>query len=542
MLLASGSISFEQVLDNATNTGVVTLLLLLMASAAVEKTPLLKKTARYLINQSYSSSYLRMYITTGIASAFLNNTAVVAALISTISTNPHHLASRLLIPLSYAAILGGMTTLIGTSTNLLVNSLLLAEGEHPLGFFDFSLLGLSVFFVCGTGLYLLSPLLPRYEEKINRVRAYFIEAQVSLDSPLCEKTVANNKLRNLGSLYLTQIDRNGRLISPVRPTETIQVRDKLIFAGDVKDIHDLDQFSGLTTFADNNGLQRYDLKEVVISERSMLVGKTLKMIGFRSLFDAAVVAIHRDAEQISGKFGNIVLRAGDNLILAIGPDFPTRRNLNKNFYFVSDINIPQRLSPTQETIAITGFIIAILVSIFALLSLFEAIFYYLVVLTLTNTLSASELKQRIPLDLWMIIVAALSLATALDQSGLLAGLGQWLNHYIKDFSPKYALVAVYFLTLIMTELITNNAAAALSFPIAYGIAQGLEVNITPFVMAIVFGANASFMSPHGYQTNLMVFNTGRYHLLDFVKIGLPVSLLYSVTILALLPILFPIKN
>lgn len=542
VLIATNTISLEEALNNATNTGVVTLLLILLSSAAIEKTRILKKAGRHLITACHSTSLLRIYITTGLASAFLNNTAVVATLISTVTSNPYHSASRLLIPLSYAAILGGTTTLIGTSTNLIINSLLLAEGETPFGFFDFAIFGFSVFVVCGILLFFLSPLFPTHKEEEKPSKAYFIETEVEKNSPLCGKSITESKLRNLGTLFLVEIVRKGAMVSPVSPGEIIQPEDKLIFSGDVNDIHQLDQFKGLTTFAGSNGLLQQNLKEVVISNQSILVGKTLKMVGFRSLFDAAVVAIHRGGEQLSAKFGNINLRPGDNLILAIGDDFLTRKNLHKNFFIVSETNFPKKLSGKQEVVVISGFVVAIFASILGLVPLFESVFYYLAMLTLTKSLSASEIKQHLPLDLWLIIVSALSLATALDHSGFLAKLSSWVSLHIDNFSPMWALIFVYLFTLTLTELVTNNAAAALSFPIAYGIAQGLEANMATFIMAVAMGASASFITPYGYQTNLMVFNTGRYHMLDFCRVGLPISVLYSLTVLILLPIVLPIRN
>ncbi len=538
-LVVTQTISFREVLENSINTGVITLLLILVASAAIEKTQLLKKLGRSLIDRHYCFSFIRVYLVSGLSSAFMNNTAVVATLISVVKANPHHPASRLLIPLSYAAILGGTITLIGTSTNLILNSLLLNEGEAPFEFFDFSLFGLSVFFSCGLLLFLLSPLLPSRVTEVNEKPPYFIETEVELDSPLCGKTIEENGLRHLGSLFLVEIVRSGSLISPARPTEVIQPDDKLIFSGDIHDIHQLDQFKGLVTFANSNGFLAQNLKEVVITNHSMLIGKTLKSVGFRSLFDAAVVAIRRHGEELSGKLGELTLQAGDDLILAIGDEFIKKNNLYRNFFILSEINLVRNLTHFQEVAAVGGFLAAIAATVLQIAPIFENIFYYLALLTLTNTLSANELKQRIPFDLWVTIVGALSMATALVHSGLISVTAEWLKLYIDGQSPFVALVLVYAFTLILTELVTNNAAAALSFPIAYGVAQGLDLNITPFIMAVAFAASASFITPYGYQTNLMVFNTGRYHTLDFVKIGLPISLLYSSIVLFLIPVFLP---
>ncbi|GAL12835.1 sulfate permease Trk-type [Vibrio astriarenae] len=230
------------------------------------------------------------------------------------------MASRLLLPLSYAAILGGTLTLVGTSTNLIVNSMVLEVGLPPIGFFDFSLIGLSVLLVCGTALFFLSTLLPAHQqEKVSRA-SYVIDSEVLAYSSLVGNSIEKNGLRNLESLFLMEIMRQGRLISPVTPSEVIEANDRLIFSGDIRKVTLLNQFDGVSTFAHENGLPIDNLTEVVLKPESVLVGQTLKQAGFRALFDAAVVAIRRDGDSISGKLGEVTLKAGDFLVLAVGPD------------------------------------------------------------------------------------------------------------------------------------------------------------------------------------------------------------------------------
>lgn len=527
-----GLVTTDQVLSSFANPGLLTLVLLMVCSLALEKTKLLRVIATYIIKPSYRNTWLRLFGLTAISSAFLNNTAVVSTMLAPLRNNNYHVASRLLLPLSYAAILGGTLTLVGTSTNLIVNSMVLEVGLPPIGFFDFSLIGLSVLLVCGTALFFLSTLLPAHQqEKVSRA-SYVIDSEVLAYSSLVGNSIEKNGLRNLESLFLMEIMRQGRLISPVTPSEVIEANDRLIFSGDIRKVTLLNQFDGVSTFAHENGLPIDNLTEVVLKPESVLVGQTLKQAGFRALFDAAVVAIRRDGDSISGKLGEVTLKAGDFLVLAVGPDFKDRHNINKNFYVISGVETDHTLTGKQETLAVVGFLGAIALSAIGVISLFKAMLLLLGALLFSGCLSSNEILQRIPKQIWLIISSALLLSQALINSGGLDSLSNMVQTYQGVFTPIMGLVVVYVITWLLTELVTNNAAAALSFPIAYGLAESFSISPEPYIFAVAFGASASFISPYGYQTNLMVFNAGQYRIGDFLKIGTPICLLYGLTVLA----------
>lgn len=537
-LLGSGQLSLLQLSHGFTNQGLITLVLLLLISNAIDKTSLLKLLGRKLINASYTKSYWRLFGLTFSSSALLNNTAIVASLISPVSQNQFHPASKLLIPLSYSAILGGTVTLIGTSTNLIVDSFLVEQGHPGFAFLDFTLYGLVAGLCCGLLLFLMSPLLPDIKIKQADYKEYFIEAKVDPDSPLIGKSIEENHLRNLPELYLAEIIRQGHLLSPVTPEIVIEAGDKLIFSGNVKRVDSLSHIPGLTLFAETNGLLRENLTEVVISNRAKLIEKTLKEVGFRAMFDAAVVAIRRDGESLSGKLGDIRLQSGDNLLLATGPDFDSRNNLSKNFFILTEHSLPKKLSPVQERLTLGGFLLTVLLSATNVLPLTTGLVFLLALLVVTGISNGAELKRHLPVNLIMVIVGALGLAGALEQSGLIARINELLFPMLEGSSPFVALVVIYLLTLLLTELVTNNAAAALMFPFAWGLVQMLEAPVLPFALAVAFAASASFISPWGYQTNLLVFSAANYKLSHFVRIGLPVSILYSVIVLTLLKISF----
>ena len=539
LCLALSFVSVDDILTNAVNPGLVTLILLVLCSFAFERTSILRRLSAGVFNGSKSKSTLRLLLGTAFASAIMSNTAVVATLINTVKKNQLINAGKLLLPLSYAAILGGTLTLVGTSTNLIVNSLLIKQGHEGFEFFDFSFIGLAAFVLCLVVILLRSRTLPELEGNDLTTNDYLLEAEVASTSSLIGKSIEENGLRNLDSLFLVEIVRQGRLISPVTPDESVQAKDKLIFSGDISKVLTLQQFDGLNLFAEQDDLLRDNLTEVLVKSDSAIAGKTLKKAGFRARFDAAVVAVRREGCALSGKLGDIVLQPGDFLVLAVGQDFCTRPNLSKNFYILSGHQADNMLSGWRDHSTVWGFISSILVSVFTPLPLLSCLFIYLAFLIFSGALTVNEIKRRFPLEIWMIVLGALTLASAIENTGIAGMFAQNIEGFLHGQSIYIAFVIIFVLTLIMTELITNSAAAALAFPIAYNIALGLGVDPIPFVMAVAFAASGSFISPYGYQTNVMVYNAGNYQISDFVKFGLPISIIYSITVIIMIPLVFP---
>ena len=534
-----GLVDTAEVLAKATNSGLVTLILLLLVSVGLEKLSWLTRLSGKLITENYGASLLRMGFFAALFSAFVNNTAVVATLAHTVRSNRLHHASKLLLPLSYAAILGGTVTLIGTSTNLIVSSFLEDATGQGLAFGDFLLVGSAVTVVGLVVILLSSRLLPEGSSQHIDINEYLIEVEVSPDSSLVGKSILQNGLRELEDIFLVEIVRGNYLISPVAPQEYIEAGDKLIFSGDIKKVNALEAYDGLQLFAVEEGLLRTNMTEVIVMPGATIEGKTVKESGFRSLFDAAVVGMRRGGKRLSGKLGNITIQAGDNMMLAVGPDFNERKNLDKNFLVINDSVGEIRTTPFQDYFITGTLMLVIGLASVGLIPLIKGVIFLLVCMLALGVVRSSELRRRFPFQLAVIIASALTLSQALTNSGLMSILAEGLHANLAGLGPYAALVGIYLGTLLLTELMTNNAAAALSFPIAFGLAESYGISHMPLIMAVAYGASASFLTPYGYNTNLMVQNLGGYELRDYFRFGLPLSLCYSATVLVMIPLVFP---
>lgn len=537
----AGLVSQETLLAGYGNPALATLVLLLLVSLALERSPILDRLSDALLKGRPALATLRFTGVTALISAFLNNTAAVGALLGMVCRQKHLPASRLLIPLSYASVLGGITTLVGTSTNLIVNSFVIGAGLPPLAMFTFAPVGVPVALVCLLVLTLSVRLLPAHaSNNDDQQQAFFLEAQLAPDSPLVGGTLEANRLRQLDGLYLLEIERGERLISPVGPDEVLEADDVLIFTGETSRVQSLQRFPGLTVFGNRaDALLQSNLVEVVVSNQSELANKTLRDVDFRTMFDAGVVGIRRGGKRLRGQLGRIPLRVGDSLLLAVGADFSQHRNIDRNFHILDGSLMPPRLTERQSTLALAGFGLVVALSALQWLPLFTGLLALLAAFLASGLLTLAELRRRFPFELLLIIGSALTVARALEDSGAAAIVAEVIQSTFANHGSIGALIGIYLLTLVLTELVTNSAAAGLAFPIALSTSQALGADPMPFIMVVAFGASACFIMPFGYQTHLMVYSPGRYRLLDFVRVGLPVSVAYSVTAIFLVTCFFP---
>ena len=535
----AGMIDLSSLASNFTNSSLLTLILLILASSALEKTRLISWVSRNISEGRLGTVVAKLGISTALLSSFTNNTAVVVSLIGAIKRNQQHAPSKLLIPLSYAAILGGTLTLIGTSTNLIINSFVEDAGLPSLNFFTPTLIGLAV--LVG-GVLILIPLsyfLPSYDDGSQDDLPYFLEARVEPGSPLVGRSVSENNLRALRKLFLAEVIRDGKTTASIDPDFILQARDRLLFCGDVESVATLQEIQGLTLFGQHH-LNGQSFVEVVVSSSASFCNKTLKTSQFRDRFDAVVVAIRRGHERLEGGLGNITLTAGDTLILVPGKRFEEQRQQhNKEFVLMNDLDSSAKLDADKSTFVLLGFASVIGLSLADVVPIIKGLAGFLLLLVAFGVVQLGELRRRFPVDIVVIVGSALSIAQLMISSGLSERMGLMFMEAFNGWGVFGALVATYFMTLVLTELVTNNAAAALSFPIGYSMAVGYGVDPMPFIMAVLFGASASFISPYGYQTNLLVYSVGNYHLTDYLRIGIPISIVYSGLVLTLIPYFFP---
>lgn len=542
VLTISGILTPQEVLSGFANEQIAIIMLLLVVGGVLNRSSILDLMFKRLFQpvKRYSSFLWRMMFGVAGVSAFVNNTPIVAILI------PHVYrwgklnnisASKLMIPLSYAAILGGTATLVGTSTNLLVNGLAIQNGLEGFSIFDFSIVGfpliiLGILYMVTGGYRLLRDKQDPLEEFSSSSRNYIVELRVNEDSELIGKTVEDAHLRHLKGLFLVEIIRGTRQIAPVRPYEKIQSDDILLFAGDVNTISDLVENSpGLRIPKVTDGFEKgnTELIEVIIAPSSLIANKTVKECDFRSQFDASVVAIHRHGERVDGKIGKVVLQAGDVLLLITGEDFEKRAADTNSFYVLSKVKDLSKLDIKRSMIILTGLLLSIGLASFGILSLFSCLIILLGIMTISNIVAFRELKTLVDTNLLVLAAFALALGTAIYKTGAADYLAGGLIELLAPLGVVGMLFAVYLVTNMLTEIMTNIAAASLSFPLALSLSLQGGYDPKPFVLIVAIAASASFITPIGYQTNLMVFGPGGYNFKDFLRVGFPLTLIYMLT-------------
>ena len=533
-------VSLPRALQQLTNPGLVTVVVLLLLSVVLDKSRLLEQAAERLVRGGYRAALARLCGATALYSAFLNNTAVVASLIGPLKHSHTHGAQRLLLPMCFAASLGGILTLVGTSTNLLVNGLMVGAGLPGLGIFELFPVGLCIVLACGATMLLLYPrLLATRPVEQEQASDYFLEASVRPDSPLIGRTVEQNGLRRLAHLFLAEIVREGRVIAPVEPDRSIRAGDILVFTGDVTRLDLLLQFPGLETRGQRYQLPLDNLVEVVVAADSTLARRTLRQVDFRSQFDAAVIAVRRGRERLRGPIADVPLEVGDTLVLVVGQDFDKRNNLQRNFVVVTRHQVQKFTDARKGWLATAGFGAAIVLASLGVVDFLKALIVLLALFLVTGLVGSSELRRRVPYQIAAIIASALVISDVMAETGsgrLLAG---WLLTGAEHFGPYWALGIILVVTWLLTELMSNNAAAALAFPVALGVAEQLGLQPMPFLMAVLYGASCSFLTPYGYQTNLMVMSPGGYALRDFLRAGAPIALVFQAVALVAIPVVFP---
>lgn len=538
LLTLTGALPLKQAFEGFANEGLIAVAALYVVAAGLRHTGAMEAPGRWLLGspRGIVSAQLRLMLPTAAISAFMNNTPVVATLVPTVLDWAQRRGlspSRLLMPLSYAAMLGGACTLIGTSTTVVINGLLLAEDPtQGMGFFTIGLIGLPVA-IAGL-LYLVifgRRLLPDRSGPLANLtdpREYTAEMLVPEASPLAGKTLEQAGLRHLPGLYVIEIEREGEIIPAPEPQQTLKAGDRLVFAGIVESVADLQRTRGLIpatnqVFKLDTPRPERRLIEAVIAPGNPMVGKSVREGEFRSRYAAVVIAVARAGRRVHGKIGDIRLSAGDTLLLEAPPGFLARHRHHRDFLLLRPLAEP--VVPHYERAWIAWSILGLMVGgvTSGLISLAPAALAAAVLMVATRCVDMRSARRAIELDVILLIGASLGLGAALEQTGAARAIMAPFLAFAD--SPLALLIAVYVLTVLLSAVISNNAAAVLVFPIAYVTATRMNVPFPPYALAIALAASASFATPIGYQTNLMVYGPGGYRFADFMRLGLPLNLI-----------------
>lgn len=542
----------REALSGFSNEGMLTVAALYVVAFGMKETGAIQFVVQRLLGNTRSVQRAQFRIAAPVMamSAFLNNTPIVASFIPAVEEWGKKVqipASKLLIPLSYAAILGGTCTLIGTSTNLIVNGLVIDNTGESLNIFAPALAGIPIAIIGFVYLMIFGrKWLPERSSgftPFENTREYTIEMIVPEGSPIAGMSIEEAGLRQLPGLFLVEIVRNDRIIAAVEPSEVLQEKDRLILTGVVDAVAGLQHLTGLQpatnqVFKLDAPRNERNLVEAVVGSSNPLNGMTIKDGEFRNRFGAVVIAVSREGERVKRKIGDIRLRTGDILLMETPRDFTRRFRSSNDFLLVSTLS--DNAAPNTEKAWIAGLILIAMIGLVAidLLSMFKASFLAAAAMVMTRCCKITEARNSIDWQVLLVIASALGIGNALQGTGvaeeLAGGLITWMGR-----NPYPALIATYIATWLLTETITNNAAAALIFPIAITTAETLGVSWMPFVMIIIFAASASFSTPIGYQTNLMVMGPGGYKFKDYIKIGLPLNIIVGFTALLLVPAIWP---
>jgi len=544
------------------NEGLLTVAVLFVVAAGLTETGGMSLVIDRLLGRPTSTrdAQFRMMVPVAGFSAVLNNTPVVAMFMPVVSDwcrKSGLSPSKLMIPLSYAAVLGGTCTLIGTSTNLLVQGLMIqAQKTDPtmpvMSMLTLAPIGLPVT-VVGIAFVILvgSRLLP--DRKTARVesadpREYTVEMLVEPGSAIDGSSIESAGLRRLPGMYLAAIERGEERRIAVAPEDILKGGDRLVFVGVIESVVDLRRIRGLSPATDqvfklNDPRDNRCMVEAVVSNTSPMIGLSVREGEFRSRYDAVIIAVHRNGERLDQKIGDIVLRPGDTLLLETHRRFLRRQRNRRDFYLVS--HVPESTLVRHDRAYVALGIVLAMVAGMSLepltgVGVLNVALIAAASMGLTRCLSAEQARRSIDWTTLVAIGAALGLGFVVQRTGLADVVAAGMIGGLGPLGPLGVLAGVYLVTLLFTELVTNNAAAALAFPIAHSAAATLDVNFMPFAVVIAMAASAGFATPLGYQTHLMVYGAGGYKFADYARIGVPLDLLVMIVTLMIAPLVFPL--
>lgn len=563
LLVCTGILTPTEALGGFANKGMLTVAILFVVAAAIQNTGAFHRIFRRFLGRPGRGpgAFLGVIFPVSVLSAFLNNTPIVVMFAPTIrkwAIDNHISPSKYLIPLSYAAILGGMCTLIGTSTTLIVNGLMVQHDMPSMGMFEIAAVGVpctiaGLLYLRFIGIRMLPDRKDLIEQAAESGREYLVEMRVQPGSPLAGKNIEEAGLRHLKGLYLVRIIRASENITAVAPKVRLQAGDKLIFTGRVSTIRELQRFEGLVPItgpAEESDLQSTErMVEAVVSPSSPLIGATIRDSNFRTRYRASILAVHRNGERIDSKIGDIVLRPGDTLLLLTSDAFDRSWAHSHDFYLVSAVpdGAPER--PRKIPVALTILGLMVLAATLGpslprgtlpAIDMFTCAFGAALLLILTRCITPVEARNAVELNVLLLIACAFGIGAALEKTGGAGWIADGIIAIFSPFGPRGVLTGMYLLTIAFSAFITNNATAVIMFPIACAAAGHIGADARPFVFAVALAASASFATPIAYQTNIIVYGPGGYRFSDYLKAGIPLNLLLLVISILLIPAIWPL--
>ncbi|MBL1215891.1 MAG: SLC13 family permease [Planctomycetes bacterium] len=537
-----------------------------IVAAGLQETGAIEMIAAAVLGRpkSLATAQLRMMAPVAVMSAFMNTTAVVAMYMPIVADWSRKMkisSSRLYMPLSFAAILGGTCTLIGTSSNVTIDGLYrswLAHEDNETTRNAFGLVEPAFWWIAVVGVpstivgigyvllcsrWLLAERRPATQVTLED-RKYKVEMLVEPGSPIIGKTIEDAGLRHLPGLYLADIERENDILPAVSPDERIQANDLLVFVGIVESVVDLRRIRGLVPATEQvkkveGGRRQRTLVEAVVSRHSQLIGRSVRNCQFRTRFNAAIIAVHRGGVMVDGKIGDIVLQPGDTLLMETHLGFVNAYRNSSQFYLVSQVEGAREVRHERAWLSLA--ILGLLVVMLALTPI-DRMVSALVCAGLmvgTRCCTGTVARQSINWQVLIVIGSAIGIGRALDNTGIAQTVAEGLTRVCTPLGPHALLVAVYFMTSVVAQLVSNNGAAVLMFPIAMAVAVESKVNPVPFLMCLMSASACSFITPMAYQTNLMVYGPGGYKFTDYSLFGAPLNLAVGIVAVTLSPWFFP---
>ena len=560
ILFTGGFLTVEEAISGFSNPAVITIALLFILSQGLQKTRILEYLIvriNKLVSQSKNLGLGVYLLTIAFASALMNNTAIVAVFMPVtirLAHQYHMSPSKLLIPLSYAAIMGGTLTLVGTSTNLIVNAVYIENGGSPLGMFEFAKYGWITLLVGLIYVLWIAPkILPSRTVTSSLTQSYHMagyltEMKISEDSPLVGSTCQERNVNQSYDVIVLDIQRDGRLIAYNVGRQTLRAGDILFVKGSLESFLRMKEVEKVTLLTDEkltqSELEQDDniLVECMVTDQSDVIGKTLREANFRKRFGAFILAIRREGLIIRKKIAHVVLHTYDTLLIYGGKRQISELEKSGKFILLGEMQA-DLVKVRFWWISIVSIVLTVFLASIGVLPILKGALISAVILMMFRVISPNEAYESIHWQVIVLIAALIPLGIVIQSSGTATYIANMIMQYVDTLSPSiqpYVLFAlVYFVTMVMTEVSSNTATAIIMTPIVIAITADMQFDPRPFIFGVCFAASASFSTPVGYQTNLMVYGPGGYRFSDYMKTGIPLALTFWILAILIIPTIWP---